>query len=167
MADVRKQVVTGVVPPQLDEAVIRVAWPSVAAFPAVAGLGRVLTRTIVGAPLAWLLMAPFYFRKVLPFLARRYTLTNRRLMIQAGLKPTPAEEVPLAEIDEVRIVEDSNSGFYRAATLEILSQGKVVLRLPGVPGYQAFRYAVINACKAWVPGKANAPIVPASASKPS
>lgn len=167
MVDVRKQVVTGVVPPQLDEAVMRVAWPSVAAFPAVAGLGRVLTRTIVGAPLAWLLMAPFYFRKVLPFLARRYTLTNRRLMIQTGLKPTAAQEVALAEIEDLRVIEDSNAAFYRAATLEVLSKGQVVLRLPGVPGYHAFRHAVLNACKAWVPGRANAPIIPASATKPT
>ncbi len=167
MTDVRKQVVTGVVPPQVDEAVSRIVWPSVAAFPAVASLGRVLTRSLVGAPLAWLLMAPFYFLKVLPFVARRYALTNRRLMIQTGLKATPAQAVALADIDEIRVQTDGNTPFYRAATLEILSKGQVALRLPGVPGYEAFRQAILNACKAWVPGKASGPFIPASASKPS
>src|SRR5262245_36784433 len=91
--DVQKQVVTGLVPPQVGEAKIRVAWPSVQAYPAVATLGRTLTFTYLGAPLAWLLMAPFYFKKILPFLATRYTLTNRRLMRMRGLKPKMVQEV--------------------------------------------------------------------------
>ena len=130
--DGRLQAVAGLVPPQRREALIRVAWPSVAAVPAVAGAGRVLLASIVGAPLAWLLLAPVYFFKVLPFVARRYTLTNRRIMIQRGLKPKATHEVPLAKIDEVRIHKDANSDFFRCGTLEVVSSGQVVLTLPGV-----------------------------------
>ena len=168
MIDMRQQVVTGLVPPQVGEALIRQEWPSVAATPAVAGLGRaVMSRPYlrVLAPLTWLLMAPLYFVKILPFLAKRYTLTNRRLMIQRGLKPRPTHEVALADIDEVRLRTDANSAFYRAGTLEILSKGQVVLTLPGVPEPESFRHAIVNAYKAWVPGRANAPIVPAKASE--
>jgi hypothetical protein len=169
MTDRRKQAVTGVVPPQLDEAVIRVAWPSVAAFPAAASLGRTLMRTIVLAPLGWVLLAPLYFSKVIPGLARRYVLTNRRLMFQRGLRYLPAQEVPLADIEEVRIQEDANSPFYRAANLEMLSKGAIRMTLYGVPGPQAFRRAILNACEAWVPGKAAAmeQFIPASAHKPA
>jgi hypothetical protein len=168
MTDRRKQIVTGLVPPALDEAVIRQAWPSVAAHPAIAGLGRTLMRTIILAPLGWLLLAGPYFAKVLPGLARRYTLTNRRLMIQRGIPPAPAQEVALADIDDVRIHEDANSSFYRAANLEVASHGKVVLVLPGVPNPEAFRHAILNAAKAWVPGKASTgAFIPASASKPA
>jgi hypothetical protein len=149
MLDGRQQVVTGVVPPQVAEALIRRAWPSVAAFPAVATLGRVLIQSFVGAPLGWALMLPFYFKKVLPFLGTRYALSNRRVMIQRGLSATPAESVNLSVIDGVQIKEDANSEFFRAATLEIISQGKTVLTLPAVPGPQAFRHAILNACKAW------------------
>ena len=88
MADARTQVVTGVVPPEVAEARIREVWPSVAASPGIANLGRVLTGTIVLAPLAWLLMAAVYFGKLLPFRAKRYTVTNRRVMIRRGLKGT-------------------------------------------------------------------------------
>src|SRR5436309_506018 len=96
-----KQPVTGVMPPQVAEANIRTIWPSVTATsPAAAALGRALTRTILLAPLAWLLLAPVYFLKVLPFFARRYTLTNRRLVVQRGLKAKPRQEVLLADIDE-------------------------------------------------------------------
>lgn len=153
MTDIRKQAVTGVTPPQLEEATIRVAWPSVTAVPAVASLGRVLLSSRIGAPVAWLLLAPIYFRKILPFLASRYTLTNRRIMIQRGLKPQASKEVALTDIEDVRLVPDANSDYYRAANLEIVARGQVALTLPGVPDAESFRHAILNACKAWAPGK--------------
>jgi hypothetical protein len=169
VTDVRNQAVTGVVSPQQGEALIREVYPSVARRPAVARLGRKLTGTILLAPLAWGLMFFAYFLKVLPGFARRYTLTNRRLCIRRGqspkLNPSPHEQVPLADIDEVRLVTDDNSTFFRAATLEIMSKGKVVLSLPGVPDPESFRHAILNACIAWVPGKTAGPFLPASAAK--
>jgi hypothetical protein len=169
MTDVRQQAVTGLVPPQQGEAVIREVWPSVAAFPAVAALGEKLTRSVVLAPLAWLMLAPFYFLKVFPLfgVARRYTLTNKRLMVRRGFPPKPqaGHEIGLADIDDVRIAPGSENRFYRAADLEVLSKGQVALKLPGVPEAESFRHAIVNAYKAWVPGKANAPIIPASAKK--
>lgn len=154
MTDVRKQVVTGVIPPQTDEALIRELFPSVAASP-VAGLHRL-------GPFGWPILAIPYFAKVLPFLAKRYTLTNRRLMIRRGLRPKSVKEVLLAEIDDVRLKEGSYDRFYRAGTLEILSGGNVVLTLPAVPGPEAFRHAILSALKAWVPGKASGRPQPAS-----
>jgi hypothetical protein len=166
MQDVRKQVITGVVPPEVDEARIREAWPSVARSPGMASLGRVLTRTIVLAPLAWLIMFPGYFSKVLPGLARRYSLTNRRLMIRRGVKGKPGQEVKLADIEDVRIKTDANSDFFRAADLEILGEGgKVILTLRGVPEPDGFRHAILNACNAWVPGRKRGPFVAASSAK--
>ena len=162
------QAITGLTPPQLGERTIRVVWPSVATSPAIAGLGRSMMRTIILAPLAWLLLAPFYFKKILPGLACRYTLTNRRLMIQKGWKQRPAGAIPLADIDDVRLKPDSYDPFYRSATLEILSKESVALTLPGVPNAESFRHAIVNAYKAWVPGKAETGnFVPASASKPA
>jgi hypothetical protein len=179
MTDGRNQVITGVVPPETAEAMIRELWPSVASKPALAGLGKKITQlasklaqtvvllplALVVAPVGWIIMAPAYFGKLLPFVARRYTLTNRRLMIRRGLKPKPSKEVALADIDDVRIEKDANSDFFMAGTLEVISKGQVVLTLPGVPGPEAFRHSILDACKAWVPGKANAPIIPASATK--
>src|SRR4051812_31961198 len=65
------QVITGVVPPLLGEARIREAWPSVQSKPAIASLGRALSRTIILAPLGWLLMSTVYFGKVLLVIGRR------------------------------------------------------------------------------------------------
>lgn len=148
------QAVTGVIAPQTAEAQIRATWPAVTdASSGLANLGAKLIKTRILAPLAWLLLAPLYFKKILPFIAKRYTLTNRRVMIQRGLKPKPVQEVKLADIDEVRIVESSFSPFYKAADLEIVSAGKVVLTLGGVPEPEAFRRSIENAVMAWVPGK--------------
>jgi hypothetical protein len=163
MQAMRKQAVTGLVAPATGEALIREVWPSVAAYPGVAAVGRRLSRSIIGAPLAWLMMAPFYFLKILPFLAKRYTLTNRRLMIRRGLKPHPTHEVALADIDEVRLHQDANSSFYRAGNLEIVSGGKIVLMLYGVPEPESFRLNIVSAYQAWVPGKVAGPFVPAKA----
>src|SRR5262249_39897628 len=152
-----KQAVTGVVPPQVAEARLRTAWPAVTAVsPALANLGARLTRTRFLAPLAWLMMAPLYFKKVLPFAARRYVLTNRRVMVQKGLRGKRGDEVALTDVDDVRLVESSFSPFYRAATLEVLSGGQVKLTLPGVPEPEAFRQSILNAVMAWVPGKSKA-----------
>jgi hypothetical protein len=166
MVDYRQQAVTGVVPPEVGEAKIRETWPSVASVPACAALGQKLTRTIVLAPLAWIIMAGVYFGKLLPFLATRYTLTNRRLMIRRGWKATVTHEIPLAKIDEVRVVNDAHSDFFRASTLEILEAGKVAMKLPGTPEAEAFRIAILSARNAWVPGKVKTmPFIAASAAK--
>jgi hypothetical protein len=98
-------------------------------------------------------LAPVYFMKILPFQARRYTLTNRRLMIQRGLGAKASHEVELASISDVRVQEGSYDPFYRTGTLEILSEGKVVMTLEGVPGADSFRHAILNAHAAWAPRK--------------
>jgi hypothetical protein len=163
MVQVVVQCITGVMPPLLGEARIREAFPSVASSPAIASIGRALTAPIVLAPLAWLLMSAVYFGKLLPFLGRRYTLTNRRVMIRTVWKGVALKELALADIDDVRVVIDGNSGFFRAGNLEIMSKGQVVLTLRGVPEPEGFKHAIINSCNAWVPNRARGPFIPASA----
>jgi hypothetical protein len=146
--------VTGVVPPEVGEAKIRETWPTLLEFgPALPNLAQTLMKTIILAPIGWLLLAPLFVRRLLPGLCQRYTLTNRRLMIQRGLKPAPYREVQLKDIDDVRIVDSTRDRFYLSATIEVLSGGKVVLTLPGVPEPVGFRLAIRNAISAWVPGK--------------
>jgi hypothetical protein len=160
------QAITGLMTPEAGEARVREVWPSVAKSLGLAGLGRALTRTILLAPLAWAMMASFYFGKLLPFLATRYTLTNRRLMIRRGWTGKPTHEVALADIDDVRVVTNSNSDFFRAGDLEIVNKGQLALRLAGVPEPESFRHAILNTRNAWVPGKAaTMPFIPAAPGK--
>jgi hypothetical protein len=158
LADPRDQAVTGVTPPQLGEAIIRDVWPSVAAHPGPAGLARACYRSIVLAPVGWLVLAPFYFQKLLAIvpglsgMATRYRLTNRRLMICKGLKPVPEKEVPLERIKDVKLVTDANSEFYVSGTLEVIDDaGQTVLTLPGVAEAESVRQSILQAAAAWGP----------------
>ena len=85
-----RQAVAGLMPPELGEAMIREAWPSVASGSGLATLAEKLMKSIVLAPLGWLLLAPLFGKKLMPFLCKRYTLTNRRLMVRRGIKPKRA-----------------------------------------------------------------------------
>jgi hypothetical protein len=150
------QAVTGVVPPEIAEARIREVWPSLLAvnYP-LAMLAKKLTQTYLLFPLGVLLFAPLFKLKFAPFICRRYSLTNRRLMIRAGWKPGPTavKAVNLADIDEVRCDPAKVDPFFLAGTIEIVSKGQVVLQLNGVPEPISFRNAIINTIRAVVPGK--------------
>jgi hypothetical protein len=149
----RKPPVTGVTPPQLREAMIRTAWPSLAAYPA-GTIGRLLIQSYILAPLGWFLMLPFYFMKVLPMVGLRYVVTNRRVMIQRGWSRSVSGEIALRDIDDIRLINDANSLFFNAGTLELVSKGTVKLKLNGVKEPEVFRHAIRNACLAWAPEKA-------------
>jgi hypothetical protein len=148
-----RQAIAGVVPPELGEAMIRQVLPSVTVAPATATLCEKMMRTIVLAPVAWMILALPYFKKIMPGTAKRYTLTNRRLMVRTGWKMTPAKEIALADIEDARVQEGSYSHFYRSGTLEIVSKGQVALSLHGVPEPESFRRAILNAKMAWAPRK--------------
>lgn len=160
------QAVAGLMPPQSGEALIREAWPALYALaPGVVGLAKRLIYTVILAPVGWLLLAPLFMLRFAPFICRRYAVTNRRVMIQRGIKPKASQEIALAEIDDVRVVPGSVDSFYFTGDLEIVSRGEVKMKLAGVPEPEGFRWAILNAMAAWVPGKANvlSAFVPAKA----
>ena len=176
MADMRSQAIMGIIAPESAEARLTYRWPSVARFPAPAKLGNSIIQSARGlvfavikmpfilavilmipatvvafliAFVAYLMLAPLYFSKVLPVMMTKYVLTNRRLMITKGWSQKPVAEVPLDQIEAVRIVPDSEQPFYLAADLEIVSGGKVALTLPGVPEFRQFKVNIENAYLAW------------------
>jgi hypothetical protein len=154
--DQRKQAVTGLIPPQMGEAVIRETWPSLNATnlpgaAALTGLATLLSDTIVLRPVAWLLLLPFFVAKIAPVIATYYRLSNQRLGIVRFGWSKPFRDIALQNIEDVRIDPATNNTYFRSATLDIISQGKVALQLPGVAEPESFRLAILNACKAWAP----------------
>ena len=144
---------------------IREIWPTVKRFPAVGNLGKLLNNTIVLAPLGWLVMAPVYFSKVLPFVAVRYRLTDKRIMILRGWKGWISQQVPLAEIDDVQLDPASIDQFFRSADLKIMHGGNI-MTLVAVPDAESFRHMILDARNAWAPGRVKSlPFIPASAMK--
>lgn len=143
---------------------IREIWPSVKRVPAVANLGKLLTNTIILAPLGWLIMSAVYFAKVLPIVGVRYRLTDKRVMILRGWKGVIQEQVPLTDIDDVQLDPDSVDNFFRSADLKIIRAGSVAMTLTAVPDAEAFRHAILDARNAW--GKVKQlPFIPSSATK--
>ena len=132
---------------------IREIWPTVARVPAIANLGKLLNNTIILAPLGWLVMSGLYFSKILPFVALRYRLTDKRLMILHGWKGKISQQVPLADIDDVILDTASVDQFFRSANLEIMHDGKVAMTLLAVPDAESFRHAILDSRNAWAPGK--------------
>jgi hypothetical protein len=158
MSDLRDQAVTGVAAPQLYEAIIRDVWPSVAASPGAATFARACYRSMIFAPLGWLVLAPVYFKKLLAVapgmqgLAVRYRLTNRRLMICKGFRPVVEKEVPLDRIKDVKLVTDGNSEFFGSGTLDVIdATGAVILSLPGVAEAESVRHSILQSATAWGP----------------
>lgn len=151
MSEERRQAVAGVAPPDVSETVIMQVWPSISA----SAPGRMLGR-LYGIPLAGRLiaLATFPVALLLYFspgrLFRRYTLTTRRVLIEKGLTPRPAQELALEDFDEVQVREQSGQGYFRAADLLLVKNGSTSLELPAVPSPQSFRHAILNARNAYV-----------------
>src|SRR5262249_51647479 len=106
--------------------------------------------------------------KFAPFLCKRYTVTNRRLMIQRGWKPHPVQSVPLAEIAEVALDEKQIDSYFLSADIRgIGTDGKTVMTLTAGPGGGRCRQAILNARRAWgVPAtQVIGPFKPASDAK--
>lgn len=182
--DMRGEAILGMIQPQIAEAKLAERWPSVTAYlggaPArlgaqmqwtARGLIRAALRLpvwlsvlamIVALPLAtlialaaWLLLAPFFFLRIMPIAARRYVLTNRAIKVLKGWSGRVTQAVSLSDIDfesgndfpklAVHILPESVQDFYQAADLQISSGGRPVLVLRGVKEYEQFRQAIYNA----------------------
>ncbi len=157
---------TGTMAAEDKETRIRLVWPTVARVPAVAGLGKLLTNTIVLAPLGWIVMGFFYFSKVLPVIGVRYLLTDKRIKILRGWKGNASQAVPLADIDDVKLDPASIDQFFRSADLQIITGGKVEMTLTAVPDAASFRHTILDARNAWAPGKVKMlPFISAAATK--
>jgi hypothetical protein len=158
MAEIDTHAITGVVSPGSREGFIRDAWPSVASMPAKAALARRCLQSVVFAPIAWAVLAPFLLTRLMGILpgfggfVTRYRLTNRRLMVCKGFDARPVQEVPLDQIKDVRYSHDDVSDYFFAGSLDIIGPGgKLMLTLPGVREAESFGKSIMQAATAWGP----------------
>ena len=156
MARLDSQVITGVVPPQVHEAMIREVWASITTNSGLTSLARKLMQSVYLAPVGWILLLPLFVKRLLGFLPGlsaftvKYTLTNRRLMIRTGMKARPVQEIPLSEIGDVRLIQDANSEFYLTGSLAGLRKDEsVAFTLTGVPEPESLRHSILQAREAW------------------
>jgi len=141
-----------------DEIPSMTVWPSIAAF----GLGRWVGRMCdvrlgfgqfftLGKLLALAtipLTLVLFFWRLAPVVARRYLLTNRRVIVCEGLSGTPGKALDLAEFDTIRVEVLPGQAFLRAGDLVFLADENEIFRLPGVQHPEGFRRACLRAAAA-------------------
>lgn len=131
----------------------KTAWPTIAAT----GLGRLVGR-LAGTPggfgplrlgnLLALATIPFalvaYAWMLVPPWIRRYRLTNRRVVVLAGLGTKEAAAVSLTDFDDIQIEVLPGQEWLRSGNLLFLSGGRQTLRLEGVSRPENFRQACLK-----------------------
>lgn len=168
--------IAGVSPPQLRETAIMTVWPSMAGT----GIGRWLGRlyqirwgwgiftvghaiALLAIPLALLIFFHKFVVAVLqaipglgrlargiPGVARRYTLTNRRVVIQTGLRPDAESWVDLDQFDAIDVEVLPGQEWYPAGDLVFRKGPVVTFRLAGVLRPQTFRRTCLKAHQGYV-----------------
>lgn len=155
-----KQAITGVSPSTASETTVMTVFPSIAAWSLGRALGQFyaiesgLTKSItfgriflaLGAPLA----LPLFFLNLAPWVCRRYRLTNRRVIVQQGLKPTDERWVGLGDFDAIQIEDRPGYAWYRCGDL-VFRKGQIeTFRLYAVRRPETFRATCMKAHKGFV-----------------
>ena len=158
------QAIAGVVPSETREAVIMTVWPSMARFSLGRSIGSLcgiqsgfFKSLSFGRMLALFTIPvalPLYFIALAPGIARRYTLTNRRLIVQHGLSGVDERWVDLEQFDSIDVEILPGQEWFHAGEL-IFRKGKTeTFRISGVVRPETFRHTCLKAQQAHVSVKA-------------
>ena len=160
-----KQAIAGVSPPQSGEATIMTVWPSLAAT----GIGRLLGRLYaIRIGVGWLtlgklialasipLALPIFFWMLLPGVARRYRLTNRRVILElsrfslSGSAYRPLSYVDLDRFDSIEVVVRPGQAWYPAGDLVFRNGPIETFRIEGIARPETFRQTCLKARMGYV-----------------
>jgi hypothetical protein len=144
----------------IRETALTTRWPTIAAMPAgrlvgrLAGMeigwGRVFTLGTLLAVVTVPIGLAVYAWQLMPFVARRYRLTNRRMVIQKGLSAVDETAVGLDEFDAIDVEILPGQGSFHAGDLVFRRRGEEVFRLPGVSRPEPLREACLTARTAMI-----------------
>jgi hypothetical protein len=154
------QPIAGIMPSELSEVTCKVVWPTIAAT----RLGRVVGQlaalrigwgefftlgkllAVATIPLSLLVFA----WQLMPVVCRRYTLTNRRIVIRKGLLPADGRWISLDDFDAVDVEVLPGQAWFHAGDLVFRRGGIEVLRLAGVSRPDTLRQVCLTARSALV-----------------
>lgn len=158
-----KQAIAGVAPITNKEVTCMTVWPSVAGISlGPIPLGRMLGQLYsirVGIPpltvgnLLCLLTIPLalllYAMRILPVVATRYRLTNKRVVVERGITGKEERSIDLDKFDSIEVRVQAGQEWYDAGDL-VFSQGNVEkFMLEGVSRPEAFRHVCLKAHHAY------------------
>ena len=94
-----------------------------------------------------------YLWRLMPGACRRYTLTNRRIIIQLGLTAKDGPSISLDEFDVLEVAVLPGQDWLHAGDLVFMRDGKEIFRLRGVSRPAAFRQVCLKARNALICGQ--------------
>ena len=159
MSTVMKQPIAGVTAPETREVTVMTVWPTLAA----SGAGRMIGRLCsiqfgvgfftLGKLLALLLIPPaigLFAFSLLPGVTKRYRLTNRRVIVQAGLRGIDERWVDFDRFDAIDIEVLPGQEWYPAGDL-VFRNGQIeTFRLAGVSRPETFRHTCLAARRGYL-----------------
>jgi hypothetical protein len=94
-----------------------------------------------------------YLWRLMPVACRRYTLTDRRLIIQRGLTAKNGPSIGLDEFDAIEVAVLPGQDWLHAGDLIFRRDGKEVFRLRGVSRPEAFCQVCLKARNVLIRGR--------------
>lgn len=143
------------------ETTVMTVWPSNGAFVCGKVLGRLYDISagfyiftvgnviaLATAPIA----AVLYIIRLLPFIGRRYCITNQRVVVQTGVVGRGEEKsISLDGFADVEIEVEPGQAWYRSGNLVFRDdKGTETFRLEGVSRPEAFRAAIMKSRQSFV-----------------
>jgi len=154
-----KQAIAGVMPAQVGEATIMTVWPSVAAtgigrffgrlFLIRAGVGFLTVGNLIALASIPIMLFLYFWRKV-PLWVERYRLTNRRVIVERGVKGRIQQFVDLDRFDAIEVVVHPGQEWYPAGDLIFRRGATETFTLRGVLRPETFRQTCLKAHQAYV-----------------
>lgn len=154
-----KQPIAGVTPPERQEVTVMTVFPTLGAYAAGRLIGRLCAiRAGFGfftlGKLFALLLIPvaigLYVYSLLPAVITRYRLTNRRLVVQKGMRPVDQRWVDFDRFDSIEVDVLRGQEWYPAGEL-IFRNGQVeTFRLSGVSRPETFRHTCLAARRGYL-----------------
>jgi hypothetical protein len=152
--------IPGFAPPELDEVDAMTIWPTIGAHPlgrlvgrlcaSRIGLGKFFTLGKVWTVATIPLSLAVFFWQLMPYICRRYTLTNRRIIIRRGLQPLDEKWIDLDGFDSIEVKILPGQEWLHAGELSFKRGESEVLHLSGVSRPEVFRQVCLDAQKAFL-----------------
>jgi len=150
-----KQPIAGVMPPEIAEVPAMTVWPTIGAtkwgrwvgrMAALRyGIGEFFTLGKLLALATIPVSMPVFCLQLMPYVCRRYTLTNRRLSIRRGLRAVDQEWITLDEFDGIDIEVLPGQDWLHCGEVIFQHAGNEVLRFSGVSRPEVFRQVCLKA----------------------
>lgn len=139
---------------QVAETPVMTVWPTIAAtgsgrlvgrWSAIeTGLGKFFTLGKLLALLTIPISLTVFFWQLMPYVCRRYRLSDRRLVVLKGLGAVEGPSIGLDEFDAVDVEVLPGQAWYHAGDLVFRRDGTEVFRLAGVSRPETFRQVCLK-----------------------